>query len=65
MTFRRIDAFDFFFVGPTLGSRAYSAFRFIVQANLVARHIEQVLKNPLLTPSLGFLKKKDLVCCYI
>jgi hypothetical protein len=30
MTFQRVDAFDFFFVGPTLGSRAYSAFRFIV-----------------------------------
>jgi hypothetical protein len=30
MTFQRVDAFDFFFGGPTLGSRAYSAFRFIV-----------------------------------
>jgi hypothetical protein len=65
MNFRRVDAFDFFFAGPTLGSRACSAFRFVVQANLVARHIEQVLKNPPLTPSSAFLKKNDSVHCCI
>jgi hypothetical protein len=60
MAFRRIDAFDFFFIRPILGSSSYSALRLAVKALIVARYLEQVLKRPLLIPRVGFLKNNNL-----
>jgi hypothetical protein len=59
MAFRRIDAFDFFFARPILGSSSCSTLRLVVKALTVARHLEQVLKRPLLIPRVGFLKNND------
>jgi hypothetical protein len=63
MTFRHVDAFDFFLIGPILGSRAYSALRLVLAVAWCPRYLEQVLKKPPLTPRAGFLKKNNLVCC--
>jgi len=59
MTVRHVDAFDFFFAGPILGSKACSALRLVSEAFAVARHLEQVLKRPLLIPRAGVLKNND------
>jgi hypothetical protein len=45
MTFRRVDAFDFFLAGPILGSRACSALRLVLAVAWCPRHLEQVLKS--------------------
>jgi hypothetical protein len=43
MTFRFVDAFDFFFIGPTLGCSSCSFLRLVSAVDLCPRHLEQVL----------------------
>jgi hypothetical protein len=46
--FRRVDIFDFFFIRLILGSSSYNALRLVSKAFIITRHLEQVLKRPLL-----------------
>jgi hypothetical protein len=60
ITFQYINAFDFFFIRPILGSSSYSTLRLAYKVFIAARHLEQVLKRPLLIPRVGFLKNNNL-----